>query len=45
MSARSIAVVKARVRELDWRHSQALVQRALTLESAAAVRGLIEETW
>ena len=45
VSARSIAVVKARVRELDWRHSQALVQRALTLESAAAVRGLIEETW
>nr|WP_298135788.1 phosphoenolpyruvate--protein phosphotransferase [uncultured Pseudomonas sp.] len=45
VSARSIALVKARVRELDWRHSQALAQRALTLESAAAVRGLIEETW
>nr|WP_298165504.1 phosphoenolpyruvate--protein phosphotransferase [uncultured Pseudomonas sp.] len=44
VSARSIALVKARVRELDWRHSQALAQRALTLESAAAVRGLIEET-
>ena len=43
VSARSIALVKARVRELDWRHSQALAQQALSLESAAAVRTLIEE--
>ncbi|HBX55488.1 phosphoenolpyruvate--protein phosphotransferase [Pseudomonas sp. UBA2684] len=43
VSARSIALVKARVRELDWRHSQALAQQALTLESGAAVRALVEE--
>ena len=44
VSARSIALVKARVRELDYRHSQALAQQALGLESAAAVRALMEET-
>ncbi|MCY1537247.1 Phosphoenolpyruvate-protein phosphotransferase [compost metagenome] len=44
VSARSIALVKARVRELDWRHSQALAQQALALESGAAVRALVEET-
>ncbi|TBU88629.1 phosphoenolpyruvate--protein phosphotransferase [Phytopseudomonas dryadis] len=44
VSARSIPLVKARVRELDWRHSQALAQQALALDSAAAVRALVEET-
>lgn len=44
VSARSIALVKARVRELDYRHSQALAQQALGLESAAAVRALMEES-
>ncbi|KFX68498.1 PTS fructose transporter subunit IIA [Pseudomonas taeanensis MS-3] len=44
VSARAIALVKARVRELDFRHSQALAQQALGLESGAAVRALVEET-
>ncbi|MHA6492542.1 phosphoenolpyruvate--protein phosphotransferase [Pseudomonas borbori] len=44
VSARSIVLVKARVRELDRRHSQALAQQALSLESAAAVRALVEES-
>jgi phosphocarrier protein FPr len=44
VSTRSIALVKARVRELDYRHSQALAQQALGLESAAAVRALMEES-
>lgn len=43
VAARSIALVKARVRELDWQHSQALAQQALRLESANAVRSLLEE--
>ena len=43
VAARSVPLVKARVRELDLRHSQALAQRALTLESASAVRALVEE--
>ena len=43
VSPRSIALVKARVRELDYRHSQALARRALSLESAAAVRALVGE--
>ncbi|NQD94517.1 phosphoenolpyruvate--protein phosphotransferase, partial [Pseudomonas sp. CrR25] len=42
VSPRSIALVKARVRELDFRHSQALAQQALGLESAAAVRIMME---
>ncbi|MFC0709034.1 phosphoenolpyruvate--protein phosphotransferase [Azorhizophilus paspali] len=44
VSARSIALVKARVRELDFVHSRALAQRALALESAGAVRDLVGET-
>ncbi|ACO77446.1 fructose-specific multiphosphoryl transfer protein [Azotobacter vinelandii CA] len=44
VSARSIALVKARVRELDLAHSRALAQRALALESAGAVRDLVGET-
>ncbi|MBS7663897.1 phosphoenolpyruvate--protein phosphotransferase [Pseudomonas lalucatii] len=44
VSPRAIALVKARVRELDYRHSQALAQQALMLESAAAVRALVGET-
>ncbi|WPC04375.1 phosphoenolpyruvate--protein phosphotransferase [Pseudomonas benzenivorans] len=43
VSPRAIGLVKARVRELDYRHSQALAQQALALESAAAVRALIGE--
>jgi multiphosphoryl transfer protein len=43
VSPRAIALVKARVRELDFGHSQALAQQALALESAAAVRALIGE--
>ncbi|OEC33636.1 phosphocarrier protein FPr [Pseudomonas cuatrocienegasensis] len=43
VSARSIALVKARVRELDLKHSQALARDALLLDSAAAVRALVEE--
>jgi phosphoenolpyruvate-protein phosphotransferase len=45
VAARSIALVKARIRELDWQRSQTLAQRALTLESAAAVRALLEENY
>lgn len=44
VSARSIALVKARVRELDFAHSRTLAQRALALESAGAVRDLVGET-
>ncbi|WP_079203175.1 phosphoenolpyruvate--protein phosphotransferase [Pseudomonas sp. CC6-YY-74] len=43
VSARSIALVKARVRELDFSQSQLLAQQALGLDSAAAVRALVEE--
>ncbi len=43
VSPRSIALVKARVRELDFRHSQALARQALALDSGAAVRALMEE--
>jgi phosphocarrier protein FPr len=43
VSARSIALVKARVRELDFRQSQLLARQALGLDSAAAVRALVEE--
>ncbi|MEX6502448.1 phosphoenolpyruvate--protein phosphotransferase [Pseudomonas zhanjiangensis] len=43
VAPRSIALVKARVRELDYRHSQTLADQALGLESAAAVRALVEE--
>ncbi|WP_282343178.1 phosphoenolpyruvate--protein phosphotransferase [Pseudomonas sp. PS02288] len=43
VSARSIALVKARVRELDFARSQLFAQQALNLESAAAVRALVEE--
>ncbi len=43
MSARSIALVKARVRELDFARSQHFARQALGLESAAAVRALVEE--
>jgi phosphocarrier protein FPr len=43
VSARSIALVKARVRELDFSQSQLLARQALGLESAAAVRALVEE--
>lgn len=44
VAARSIPLVKARVRELDLHHSQVQAQQALTLGSAAAVRALVEET-
>ncbi|ASL25711.1 phosphoenolpyruvate--protein phosphotransferase [Azotobacter chroococcum] len=44
VSARAIALVKARVRELDFAHSRALAQQALALESAGAVRDLVGET-
>lgn len=44
VAARAIALVKARVRELDFVHSRALAQRALSLESAGAVRALVGET-
>ncbi|MCW2290540.1 phosphocarrier protein FPr [Pseudomonas sp. BIGb0408] len=44
VAARSIPLVKARVRELDLHHSQVQAQQALTLSSAAAVRALVEET-
>ncbi|OEO27134.1 phosphoenolpyruvate--protein phosphotransferase [Pseudomonas sp. J237] len=44
VSARSVAMVKARVRELDWRHSQQLAQQALVQDSAASVRALVEES-
>ncbi|MDP3977142.1 MAG: phosphoenolpyruvate--protein phosphotransferase [Pseudomonas sp.] len=43
VSARSIALVKARVRELDFSQSQLLARQALGLDSAAAVRALVEE--
>lgn len=43
VSARSIGLVKARVRELDFAACQGLAQRALALESAAAVRAVVEE--
>jgi len=42
VSARSIGLVKARVRELDFSACQGLAQRALGLESAAAVRAAVE---
>lgn len=44
VAARSIPLVKARVRELDMQHSQVQAQQALALGSAAAVRALVEET-
>ncbi len=43
VSARSIALVKARVRELELSHSQTLAREALLLDSAGAVRALVEE--
>jgi phosphocarrier protein FPr len=43
VSARSIALVKARVRELDFSQSQLLARQALGLDSATAVRALVEE--
>jgi phosphocarrier protein FPr len=43
VSARSIALVKARVRELDFGQSQLLARQALGLDSATAVRALVEE--
>lgn len=42
VSARSVARVKARVRELDWKLSQQLAQQALEQDSASAVRALVE---
>ncbi|MGQ7959596.1 phosphoenolpyruvate--protein phosphotransferase [Pseudomonas sp. SP16.1] len=43
VSPRAIALVKARVRELDSRHARALAEQALALDSAAAVRALVAE--
>lgn len=43
VAARSIPLVKARVRELDLQHCQAQARQALLLPSAAAVRALVEE--
>lgn len=42
VSARSVARVKARVRELDWGLCQQLAQQALGQDSASAVRALVE---
>ncbi|MGY2293121.1 phosphoenolpyruvate--protein phosphotransferase [Pseudomonas sp. SDO528_S397] len=42
VSARSIAEVKARVRELSLRQAQGLAQQALAAGSAAQVRALVE---
>jgi phosphoenolpyruvate-protein kinase (PTS system EI component) len=41
VSPRSIALVKARVRELTMSSARTLAEQALTLDSAAAVRALI----
>jgi phosphocarrier protein FPr len=43
VSARSIPLVKARIRELQQSALQELAQQALELESALAVRALVEE--
>ncbi len=43
VTPRSIALVKARVRELDSQQARALAARALTLDSAGAVRALVAE--
>ncbi|MFB4370599.1 MULTISPECIES: phosphoenolpyruvate--protein phosphotransferase [unclassified Pseudomonas] len=43
VAARSIPLVKARVRELDLQHCQAQARQALLLPSATAVRALVEE--
>ena len=43
VTARSMALVKARVRELDSRQARTLADRALTLDSASAVRALVAE--
>ena len=43
VTPRSIALVKARVRELDSRQARTLADRALTLDSASAVRALVAE--
>ena len=43
VAPRAIALVKARVRELDSRHARALAEQALALDSAAAVRALVGE--
>lgn len=42
VSARSVALVKARVRELDWRNCQQLAEQALEQDSASSVRALVE---
>lgn len=42
VSARSVAMVKARVRELEWTQCQLLAQQALEQDSASAVRALVE---
>ena len=43
VTPRSIALVKARVREVDSRQARTLVDRALALDSASAVRALVAE--
>jgi phosphocarrier protein FPr len=43
VSARSVALVKARVRELELAACRALATRALAMDSAPAVRALVEE--
>lgn len=43
VAGRAIPLVKARVRELQQSRLQAMAQHALTLESALAVRQLVEE--
>ncbi|MCY1395363.1 Phosphoenolpyruvate-protein phosphotransferase [compost metagenome] len=42
VAARSIAEVKALVRELNYEHARQLAQQALLQGSASAVRALVE---